>query len=442
MNFVRRLYDWVLGWSESRWGEVALFAVAFVESSFFPIPPDVLLIALCLGRPARAFRYALICTAGSVLGALGGYAIGYYLWQTAGGELTGLAQWVFNRGIFSPEDFEKVRVMFEQWDFWIIFTAGFTPIPYKLFTIAAGLFDIGLGGFVAGAGVAREVRVKEAVKAAAVGEVKGRAEETAAGKVVEVAVVKIKDKAAGKAQEIRAAIHGREAIREIREEMGKDKLRKFAENLTFENLVQPEFDEIFGRDHKLKGHWAADFFGNDKPIVLELGCGKGEYTVGMGAANPEKNFMGIDIKGARMWRGAKTATEMGLGNVGFLRTRIEFIGSFFAPGEIAEIWITFPDPQLKKGREKKRLTAPGFLDRYRAFLVPGGMVHLKTDSRELHDYTLEVVAEQGLELHCASADIYGEGLAEVYSTLQIKTAYERRFLTEGKPITYLSISLK
>ncbi len=292
------------------------------------------------------------------------------------------------------------------------------------------------------AGVAREVRVKEAVKAAAVGEVKGRAEETAAGKVVEVAVVKIKDKAAGKAQEIRAAIHGREAIREIREEMGKDKLRKFAENLTFENLVQPEFDEIFGRDHKLKGHWAADFFGNDKPIVLELGCGKGEYTVGMGAANPEKNFMGIDIKGARMWRGAKTATEMGLGNVGFLRTRIEFIGSFFAPGEIAEIWITFPDPQLKKGREKKRLTAPGFLDRYRAFLVPGGMVHLKTDSRELHDYTLEVVAEQGLELHCASADIYGEGLAEVYSTLQIKTAYERRFLTEGKPITYLSISLK
>ncbi len=158
MNFVRRLYDWVLGWSESRWGEVALFAVAFVESSFFPIPPDVLLIALCLGRPARAFRYALICTAGSVLGALGGYAIGYYLWQTAGGELTGLAQWVFNRGIFSPEDFEKVRVMFEQWDFWIIFTAGFTPIPYKLFTIAAGLFDIGLGGFVAGSVVSRGLR--------------------------------------------------------------------------------------------------------------------------------------------------------------------------------------------------------------------------------------------------------------------------------------------
>ncbi len=229
--------------------------------------------------------------------------------------------------------------------------------------------------------------------------------------------------------------------------MGKDKLRKFAENLTFENLVQPEFDEIFGKDHRLKGHWGTEFFGNSQPIVLELGCGRGEYTVGLGAAHPDKNFLGIDIKGARMWRGAKTATEMGMRNVGFLRTRIEFIRSFFAPGEIAEIWITFPDPQLKKGREKKRLTSPEFLARYAEFLASSGIIHLKTDSRELHDYTLEVITEQRLPLHIACADIYGEetsgvSLADAYPTLKIKTAYERRFLAEGKPITYLSMSLK
>ncbi len=223
--------------------------------------------------------------------------------------------------------------------------------------------------------------------------------------------------------------------------MGKDKLRKFAENLTFENLVQPDFDDIFRRDHPLKGHWGVDFFGNTDPITLELGCGKGEYTVGLGAANPANNFLGIDIKGARMWRGAKTATEMGLRNVGFLRTRIEFINSFFGPGEVSEIWITFPDPQLKKGREKKRLTSPVFLAYYAQFLAPGGAIHLKTDSRELHDYTLEVIADRGLPLAVASADIYGEGLADTDPALKIKTAYERRFLEEGKPITYLRFSL-
>ncbi len=231
--------------------------------------------------------------------------------------------------------------------------------------------------------------------------------------------------------------------------MGKDKLRKFAENLTFDNLVQPEFEDIFHRDHPLKGRWAADFFGRrdpdpgaaSRPITLELGCGKGEYTVGLGAAHPERNFIGIDIKGARMWRGAKTANELGLSNVGFLRTRIEFIESFFGPGEVDEIWITFPDPQLKKGREKKRLTAPGFLARYARFLRPGGTIHLKTDSRELHDFTREVIA--ALDLPCAlqSADIYGERLPETIPVLNIKTAYERRFLDEGKPITYLRFGL-
>ncbi len=223
--------------------------------------------------------------------------------------------------------------------------------------------------------------------------------------------------------------------------MGKDKLRKFAENLTFDNLVQPEFDEIFHRDHALKGRWAADFFKNGKPITLELGCGKGEYTVGLGAADPERYFLGIDIKGARMWRGAKTATEMGLANVGFLRTRIEFIESFFAPEEVSEIWITFPDPQLKKGREKKRLTSPVFLAWYARFLAPGGVIHLKTDSRELHDYTLRVIEANGLPCEIASADIYGERLDEVDPALTLKTTYERRFLEEGKPITYLRFGL-
>jgi tRNA (guanine-N7-)-methyltransferase len=223
--------------------------------------------------------------------------------------------------------------------------------------------------------------------------------------------------------------------------MGKDKLRKFAENLTFGNLIQPEFGEIFGKSHPLKGRWAADFFHNDRSIVLELGCGKGEYTVGLGTANPDKNFIGIDIKGARMWRGAKTATELGLANVAFLRTRIEFINSFFGPGEISEIWITFPDPQLKKGREKKRLTSPVFLARYAEFLAPDAVVHLKTDSRELHEYTIGVISEAGLPRFAASADIYGEGLADFDPTLQIKTTYERIFLAQNKPITYVRFGI-
>ena len=144
--------------------------------------------------------------------------------------------------------------------------------------------------------------------------------------------------------------------------MGKDKLKRFAENLTFSCMVQPEFEEIFHKDHALKGRWHKDFFKNDNPIILELGCGKGEYTIALAERNPNANYIGVDIKGARMWRGAKTATENGMTNVGFLRTRIEFINSFFAEGEVAEIWITFPDPQLKTRRAKKRLTSPIFLE--------------------------------------------------------------------------------
>jgi membrane protein YqaA with SNARE-associated domain len=147
----------VLGWSESRWGEVALFVLAFAESSFFPVPPDVLLIALCLGRPRRALRYALICTVGSVLGGMGGYAIGYFLWQTAAGTPTGLAQWCFDH-LFTVEQFDGVQETFRKWDFWAIFTAGFTPIPYKLFTIAAGVFRLNLPMFVVASIVSRGLR--------------------------------------------------------------------------------------------------------------------------------------------------------------------------------------------------------------------------------------------------------------------------------------------
>ena len=155
--------------------------------------------------------------------------------------------------------------------------------------------------------------------------------------------------------------------------MGKDKLRKFRENLTFSCFVQPEFDEVFRCDHPLKGHWRTDFFHNDRPIILELGCGKGEYTVALAERDPQRNYIGIDIKGARMWRGAKTATERGMANVGFLRTRIEFINSLFAEGEIDELWITFPDPQLKTRRAKKRLTSPLFLEYYARLLRPDGI---------------------------------------------------------------------
>lgn len=221
--------------------------------------------------------------------------------------------------------------------------------------------------------------------------------------------------------------------------MGKNKYRRFQENLTFKNMVQPDFEDIFKKDHALKGHWRTDFFGNDKPIILELGCGRGEYTVALAEKNPDKNYIGIDIKGARMWRGAKTATEANMDNVGFLRTRIEFINSFFGENEVDEIWITFPDPQLKKQRVKKRLTSPIFLEYYSRFLKPDARIHLKTDSQHLHEYTKAVVTHNALPLFVAGNDIYGTGMAD--DTLSIKTTYEQRFLKEGLPITYMQFNL-
>ena len=216
--------------------------------------------------------------------------------------------------------------------------------------------------------------------------------------------------------------------------MGKDKLRKFRENETFACLVQPATDQVLGCDHPLKGHWGEKMFGNDKPIVLELGCGKGEYTVALAEKYPEMNFIGIDIKGARLWKGAKYAIVSGLANVAFLRTRIEFIESLFAPGEISGIWITFADPQEKK--PKKRLTHPIFLSRYRNILSPGGIIHLKTDSRLLHFFTLETASVNSLTVLEHNDDIYGSGRAD--ELLSIKTFYESNFLKQGIPITYMS----
>ena len=223
--------------------------------------------------------------------------------------------------------------------------------------------------------------------------------------------------------------------------MGHDKLRKFAENETFSCLLQPSAQELLAdgyfhlRDHAVKGHWA-ERFGNDRPIVLELGCGKGEYTVALAERDPERNYIGVDIKGARLWKGAKYATEHALPNVAFLRTRVEFISAFFAPGEVSEVWLTFSDPQYRS--ENSRLCSPLFLERYRNFLRPGGIVHLKTDSRFLHEYARAVCAANGLQVLACTQDLYAEpdGIQPVVR--EVKTFYENLFLQQGYPITYLS----
>jgi len=215
--------------------------------------------------------------------------------------------------------------------------------------------------------------------------------------------------------------------------MGKDTLQRFKENETFTLLHQPPFETIFRRDFHLKGSWHKDFFHNTNPIVLELGCGKGEYTVALARQYPGKNFIGIDIKGARLWRGAKTATMEQMPNAAFIRTRIDCIESFFAAGEVSEIWITFPDPQPKNVR--KRLTSTLFLSRYRHFLQAGGLLHLKTDSQLLHEYTKASILHNRLELLEANADIYGSERTD--ELLSIKTHYEQLFLKQGLPITYL-----
>lgn len=221
---------------------------------------------------------------------------------------------------------------------------------------------------------------------------------------------------------------------------GKDKLRKFRENETFENLLQPTTAEVFQKDHPMKGNWGEKMFGNNNPIILELGCGKGEYTIALAEKFPQNNYIGVDIKGARLWKGAKYATEKSLKNVAFLRTRIEFIDSIFAQGEVSEIWLTFSDPQPNKPR--KRLSSPLFLERYSHILKEDGIIHLKTDSQLLHEYTLETIESENHILLEANNDIYGTNRAKNDDILSVKTFYEKQFLAKGMAITYAKWRLR
>ena len=220
----------------------------------------------------------------------------------------------------------------------------------------------------------------------------------------------------------------------------KNKLKRFKENETFRNVVQPNREEITNGTFSLKGKWN-EFFGNDNPIVLELGCGKGEYTIGMAKQNKNKNFIGIDIKGARFWRGAKTAIEDNVSNAAFLRTQIELIDGLFASDEVSEIWITFPDPQIKYKRTKHRLTNEVFLDKYKLILKEDGTVNLKTDSEFMHGYTLGLLHGKGHEVLYANHDIYkNEGSPK--EVLEIQTFYEKQYLDKGKPITYIKFRIR
>ena len=221
----------------------------------------------------------------------------------------------------------------------------------------------------------------------------------------------------------------------------KNKLKRFKENETFANVIQPNREEVITGNFPLKGVWARDFFKNNHPIVLELGCGKGEYTVNLAKEYPDKNFIGVDIKGARFWRGAKTALEEQIPNAAFLRTQIELIDNLFAQGEVSEIWITFPDPQIKYKRTKHRLTNQDFLAKYRHILSPEGLIHLKTDSEYLHGYTLGLLHGMGHEILYANHHIYrNEGAPK--EVLTIQTTYEKQYLAQGKPITYIRFRLK
>lgn len=219
--------------------------------------------------------------------------------------------------------------------------------------------------------------------------------------------------------------------------MGKNKLRKFEEMKGFRCVVEAPCYEIAMRDSELKGKWSSEFFASAAPLVLELGCGKGEYTVGLARHTPERNFIGVDIKGARIYTGAKTVEEEKIPNAGFLRTQVECLPAFFAPGEVEEIWITFPDPQLKK--TNKRLTSTRFLGYYRKFMGPEGIVNLKTDSPFLYEYTLRLARLNGLEILDSTDDLYGrEGDA---IEKRIKTFYEQQWLSRGKTIKLLKFRL-
>ncbi len=219
--------------------------------------------------------------------------------------------------------------------------------------------------------------------------------------------------------------------------MGKNKLTKFEEMKAFEHVVQAPYVAIQNEDFHLKGKWHTEFFCNQNPLILELGCGKGEYSVELASKYPDINFLGVDIKGARLWKGAKTALEKGLRNVGFLRTNIEIINRFFAPDEVNEIWLTFPDPQMKKTR--KRLTSTFFLNKYRQFLRRDGIIHLKTDSSFQYSYTRELALINKFEILADTSNLYESKLLN--EKLQIKTFYENQWLHRGITIKYIAFRL-
>jgi len=225
---------------------------------------------------------------------------------------------------------------------------------------------------------------------------------------------------------------------------GKQKLIRFEQMKSFPNVYEEGVETFRADNFKLKGKWASEHFKNDHPITLELACGKGEFTVDLARRNPDRNYIGVDIKGSRMFVGAKTALDESLNNAAFLRTRIDFITAFFAPEEIDEIWIVHPDPQLKRGRERKRLTSKLFIDRYRRILKHDGVIRLKTDSRPMFDYSLEEVQSRGCQLIQAVPEVYGNIDAldsDLAFAVQIKTHYEQLFVEKGHQIHYLSFKL-
>ena len=218
--------------------------------------------------------------------------------------------------------------------------------------------------------------------------------------------------------------------------MAKKKLIHFQENLTFPHLFQPAYNDLItGFPHR--GHWHENFFNNDHPIVAELGCGKGEYTVGLAEKYPQGNFIGIDWKGARLWKGSKAVSVQGLRNAGFVRIMVDHVELIFASSEVSEIWITFPDPQVHK--ERLRLTSPGFLDKYRNILIPGGIIHLKTDDNFFYNYTLDVIREHNHTLLLHTDDLYNSGID--HDVTSIQTYYESRWLSMGKKICYVRFQL-
>lgn len=215
--------------------------------------------------------------------------------------------------------------------------------------------------------------------------------------------------------------------------MGKNKLQKFDDMDSYPHVFQFPFSVLQEKGFRMKGKWNSDFFKNNNPIVLELGCGKGEYAVGLAQKYPDKNFIGVDIKGARMWTGAKEAQEKKISNVAFLRTNIELIAEFFAENEISEIWITFPDPQMKKVR--KRLTSTRFMELYRQILKPDGIIHLKSDSNFMYTYTCEMVKANHYPVIIQTDDLYNSDITD--DILEIKTFYEQQWLERGLSIKYI-----